>query len=84
MRSDLSSMGGPELRRAEQTALVNRIERGVRKEVERARDPEVDAMVLENLAFEVADVDRHRLGAERDKQPAHPRLELHAGAARNR
>ena len=54
----------PELGRAEQPAVLNAVERDVRQEVERARPAEIDAMVLEQLAVEIAAVERDRLRAK--------------------
>ena len=67
----LAELGG-----AEQAALVDRVERSGREEVERAGDPEVDPMMLERLGGEVSDVDPDRPRPELKQQPAHPRLEL--------
>jgi hypothetical protein len=53
-----------ELRRPEETAVLHAIERGGRQEIERARLTEVDEVVLEQLAVEIAAVERHRIRTE--------------------
>src|SRR3954468_13137731 len=64
------------LGRTEQPALVDGVKRGVRKEVQGARDAQVDAMVLEPLAIEGTQVDRDRFCAKLVQQTTHPRLEF--------
>src|SRR5947209_19153048 len=64
-----------ELRRAEEPAVLHAVERRVWQEVQVTRSSEVDAVVLEGLALEIAEVDRDRLGTELDEQPREPGLE---------
>src|SRR5688572_29772431 len=68
-----------ELRRSEQPAVLHAVERRDGQEVQRTGFAEIDAMVLEALAVEIAKVERDRLGAELEQEPREPRLE-HRGA----
>src|SRR5258705_13835771 len=57
----LARIGPPELRRSEQPAVLDAIERRGRQEVERAGPAEIDAVVLEALAFQITGVERDRV-----------------------
>lgn len=64
-----------ELRRTEEAAVLHAVERCVGQEVERTGPAQVDAVVLEALALEIATVKCDRLGTELDEQPSEPRFE---------
>jgi len=72
----------PELGRSEEATVLHPVERRVSEEVERAGLAEVDAVMLERLAVEIAAVERDRLGAELERQPREPRLEESGALAR--
>lgn len=69
----------PKFGRAEESTVLHAVERRVGKKVERSRPTEVDAMVFESLAVQIARVDRDRRRAELEQQTGEPRLE-HRGA----
>jgi len=64
-----------ELGRTEEAAVLDAVERGVGQEVERPDTREVDGVMFERLALEVAGIDPDRFGAELEEQPAEPGLE---------
>jgi len=63
---------------------MDSIERSGCQEVEGARDPQVDFMVLERLVGVVSDVEPDRVRPEPQEQPAHRRFELRGLSTRDR
>jgi len=77
-------VGLPELRRSEKATVLHAIERRPGEEIERAGSAEIDAVVLEARAIEIAAVDGDRFGAELVRQAREPGLEESGALARRR
>ncbi len=71
-----------ELGRPEESAVVHAVERRGGQEVEGTRPSEIDAVVLEALACEIAAIERDRLRAELECEPCEPWLEESGPLAR--
>ena len=67
---------GEELRRAEEPAVLNAVERRRRQKVERSRLAQIDTVVDEGLAREVTRIQGDRFSAELEYQTREPWLEL--------